>query len=429
MTFAHRDQKIIWHPFTQEKTADLPCVIEKGSGSWLYDDQGNQYLDLISSWWVNLHGHGHPEIAKAIYDQAMTLEHVIFAGFTHQPAVRLCEQLQQLLPPQLCRFFFSDNGSTAVEVAMKMAYQYACNQGDDDRTLFLCFEGGYHGDTFGAMSVGITSGFHTSFSKLLFATRTVPYPATWWQDDTIEAREAEALEILENHLKTEGHKIAALILEPLIQGASGMRVGRPSFVNQVIGRVKSFGIPIIFDEVMTGFGRTGTTFALEQLNEVPDFLCLSKGLTGGFMPLALTITTSEIYTAFLNDHFVKAFAHGHSYTANPLGCAAALASLKLLQQIETRFAWQTLNQQHQQGLEDLHDTGKIEHPRLIGTISAFELPKTYTPDRMKNLKEQFMQQGLLLRPLGNTVYLLPPYCTSKEDLEKTYYKIKKILKT
>ncbi|MGI4851102.1 MAG: adenosylmethionine--8-amino-7-oxononanoate transaminase [Janthinobacterium lividum] len=426
-TWAQRDQKIIWHPFTQEKTADLPFVIQKGQGSWLYDEQGHKYLDLISSWWVNLHGHGHPDIAKAIYDQALTLEHVIFAGFTHQPAVMLCEQLQQLLPSQLCRFFFSDNGSTAVEVAMKMAYQYACNRGDQDRTLFLCFEGGYHGDTFGAMSVSATSGFHTSFSKLLFTTRTIPYPATWWQDDTIEMREAQALEILEDYLKKDGHKIAALILEPLIQGASGMRMCRPCFIDRVMEQVKSFNIPVIFDEVMTGFGRTGTTFALEQLKITPDFLCLSKGLTGGFLPLALTVTTSEIYTAFLDDQFTKAFAHGHSYTANPLGCAAALASLKLLQHPEMSQSWQIIHQQHREGLENLQDKGMIERPRLLGTIAAFQMPDIYTPTMMKSLKEKFRQQGLLLRPLGNTVYLLPPYCTLKNDLKESYDKIEKIL--
>ena len=427
MNWAQRDQKIIWHPFTQEKTADLPFVIEKGQGAWLYDDQGNQYLDLISSWWVNLYGHGHPDIAKAIYDQALALEHVIFAGFTHQPAVKICGQLQQLLPPSLCRFFFSDNGSTAVEVALKMAYQYACNRGDHDRTLFLCFEGGYHGDTFGAMSVGATSGFHSSFSKLFFDIRTVPYPATWWQDDTVETREAQALEVLEDYLQKEGHKIAALILEPLIQGASGMRHCRASFINRIIERVKSFDILVIFDEVMTGFGRTGTTFALEQLDFVPDFLCLSKGLTGGFLPLALTVTTSEIYKAFLDDDFTKAFAHGHSYTANPLGCAAALASLTLLQRPETRLSWQTLHQQHLQGLNDLQNTGMIQRARLLGTIAAFDLPESYTPIKMKKLKEKFMQKNLLLRPLGRTVYLLPPYCISRDELTETYNKICKIL--
>ena len=428
MTWSQRDQKIIWHPFTQEKTATEPFVIEKGLGSYLYDNQGKEYLDLISSWWVNLHGHGHPNIAKAIYDQALNLEHVIFAGFTHQPAVLLCEKLNDLLPPQLCKFFFSDNGSTSVEVAMKMAYQYACNQGNYHRTSFLCFEGGYHGDTFGAMSVGASSKFHTPFSKLLFETFAIPYPFTWWQDDTVDTREAQALEVLTTYLKKNADKVAALILEPLIQGACGMRMCRPSFINSVVEYVKSFDIPVIFDEVMTGFGRTGTTFAMEQLNCVPDFICLSKGLTGGFLPLALTVTTPKIYTAFLDDHFDKAFAHGHSYTANSLGCAAALASLEILQQPETSIAWQMLYDQHYQNLNKLKNKDLIRCPRILGTIAAFDLPVSFTPKKMAHIKQQFMNHGLLLRPLGNTVYLLPPYCTLQTDLEKAYVKIENILK-
>ncbi len=429
MNLALRDQKIIWHPFTQEKTADVPIVIQKGQGSYLYDDKGAKYLDLISSWWVNLHGHGHPYIAKAIYEQALTLEHVIFAGFTHQPAVVLCEQLQKLLPSQLSRFFFSDNGSTAVEAALKMAYQYWHNQGLPEKTTFLSFEGGYHGDTFGAMSVGKTSGFHDSFSRLLFSTISLPYPHTWWGDETVEERETQALEKLEAHLKENHSKISALILEPLIQGAGGMRMCRPSFLNQVIERVRALGILVIFDEVMTGFGRTGTTFALDQLDHHPDFLCLSKGLTGGFLPMSLTVTTSKIYQQFLDEKFDKAFAHGHSYTANPLGCAAAIASLELLRQNETSTSWKTSNELHQKELKGLlKDSPNIHRGRLLGTIAAFEMTENYTPAEMKRLKRAFMDQGLLLRPLGNTIYLLPPYCVSSEDLKEAYGKIQNILK-
>lgn len=303
MTLSERDRKCIWHPFTQERTAPLPIAIEKAVGSYLYDEKGAAYLDLISSWWVNLHGHGHPDIAKAIYDQARQLEHVIFARFTHEPAVSLCEKLQALLPQKLSRFFFSDNGSTAVEVALKMACQYWSNKGFPEKTLFLSFEGGYHGDTFGSMSVG-TSAFHRPFSKLCFPTLTLPFPATWEGDQEVEAKENHALNVLEDLLKTNGSQISALILEPLIQGVSGMRVCTPEFMKKVVDRVRAAGILVIFDEVMTGFGRTGTHFALEQTKVVPDFLCLSKGLTGGFLPLALTVTTEDVYEAFLSDHFI-----------------------------------------------------------------------------------------------------------------------------
>ncbi len=263
MNLSERDRKIIWHPFTQEKVAKFPIAIKKAHGSYLYDENNKPYLDLISSWWVNLHGHAHPKIAQAIYEQSMTLEHVIFAGFTHEPAVTLCEKLKTLLPDKLSRFFFSDNGSTTVEVALKMAYQYWWNQGNRERTTFLSFEGGYHGDTFGAMSVGVKSGFHDAFSNLLFSVLTVPFPETWDEDEKIENKEEHSLKVLEGHLRAGSRKIAALILEPLVQGASGMRMCCPEFVRKVVNLVRQHGILIICDEVMTGFGRTGTYFALE----------------------------------------------------------------------------------------------------------------------------------------------------------------------
>lgn len=428
MKLSERDKKFIWHPFTQEKTANLPIAITKGSGSYLYDENNKAYLDLISSWWVNLHGHANPKIAKAIYEQAITLEHVIFAGFTHEPAVKVCEQLKDLLPQQLSKFFFSDNGSTSVEVALKMAYQYWWNLGNKERTIFLSFAGGYHGDTFGAMSVGSTSGFHDPFAKLFFSVLTIPFPETWHEDDLIDHKENQALDILKKYLHTHGLKIAAIILEPLVQGARGMKMCRSKFINEVVNLVRSHGILIIFDEVMTNFGRTGSNFAFEQTKVVPDFLCVAKGLTGGFLPLALTITSEEIYSAFLGDHFSTAFAHGHSYTANPLGCAAAIGSLDLLIQPGTLAAIKAINANHQKNILHLLDAcgDKIKHTRVLGTIAAFDINFEISNNQklIAILRERLIEQGLLVRPLGNTIYLLPPYSTTNAELDESYEKIK-----
>ncbi len=426
MTISERDKRIIWHPFTQEKTATEAISIKRAAGCYLYDENDKSYLDLISSWWVNLHGHAHPEIAKTIYEQAKLLEHVIFAGFTHEPAVNLCEGLQTLLPQSLCKFFFSDNGSTAVEVALKMAYQYWRNLGAHQKTTFLSFDGGYHGDTFGAMSVGVQSGFHNQFKDLFFSVLSVPYPDTWDDDKEVDVKEQKAIKILQHYLDEHHHKIAAIILEPLIQGASGMRICRPQFIKEIIALVRQNDILVIFDEIMTGFGRTGTYFALEQLAIIPDFLCISKGITGGFLPLALTITNNKIYNAFLGDDFSTAFAHGHSYTANPLACSAAVTSLRLLKNSECQNSIKNLNQMHKKGMESLKlECPRIEKTRIIGTIAAFDLKNS--AHLMPSLKQQFFEQGMLLRPLGNTVYLLPPYCITNEEVELVYNKIINII--
>lgn len=415
-----RDKKTIWHPFTQEKTAPPPLVIKRAQGCYLYDETGKAYLDLISSWWVNLHGHSHPTIAHAIYQQALSLAHVIFAGVTHEPALRLCEQLQALLPKELSRFFFSDDGSTAVECALKMAYQYWWNQKKFQKTIFLGLEGGYHGDTWGAMSVGVSSGFHAPFSSLCFQVETVPFPETWEGDEAIDEKEKKALSALETYLAAHAHHVAAFILEPMVQGASGMRMCRPTFVEALVHLVKQNDILIIFDEVMTGFYRTGTCFALEQTKVVPDFICLSKGLTGGFLPLALTVTREEIYENFLGDHFSTAFAHGHSYTGNPLGCAAALASLSLLKEPSTLQAIREIHLAHQRGLLSLSQFPFIHKVRLCGTIAAFDIKGDYPFEITPFLKSTFLKRGLFLRPLGRTVYLMPPYAMTPQELDEVY---------
>lgn len=417
MTLTERDRNYIWHPFTQEKTAKPAIVIKKAEDCYIYDENDTKYLDLVSSWWVNLHGHANPKIAQAIYEQATQLEHVIFAGFTHAPAVDLCTQLAHYLPENMTKFFFSDNGSTSTEIALKMAYQYFVNTGEGERHLFLSFAGSYHGDTFGAMGVGNTN-YHTIFKNICFKSLVVPYPETWWGDENIAEKEKEALRTLDNYLEDHGKEIAAFILEPLVQGASGMRMCRPEFLNKILDKVRKAGILIIFDEVMTGFGRTGKLFALEHLKFFPDILCLSKGITGGFLPLALTVTTNKIYEAFWHDDWNYAFAHGHSYTANPIACAAANASLKLTIQALKEGMISNLEDQHKAGLYFLAENCQsIEHIRTKGTIAAFDLKEKFLG---KNLQEIFFNRGLLLRPLGKTIYLLPPYTISDKDLCNAY---------
>lgn len=425
LSLTERDKKIIWHPFTQEKTADPVISISHAKGSYVFDENGTAYLDCISSWWVNLHGHSHPDIAQAIYEQALKLEHIIFAKFTHSPAVELCEQLTSILPLALTKCFFSDNGSTSVEIALKMAYQYWYNKKHPEKTLFLSFEGAYHGDTFGTMSIG-SSGFHNIFSSFFFNVLRIPFPDTWDGDNEIKKKEAHALHVLDTYLLEYKNTIAAIVIEPLIQAARGMRICRPTFLTSIIKKVRNAGILVIFDEVMTGFGRTGTYFAFEQLDVIPDFLCLSKGLTGGFLPLALTITTDEIYNAFLHEEWKYALAHGHSFTANPLGCAAALASLKLLLHEKTTLAMQSIHQAHIDGISFLQKScSNVTKTRVLGTISAFELHDT---THIKQIESSFLANGLLLRPLYNVIYIIPPYSTSYNELMDAYNKIYKILR-
>lgn len=429
MKLAIRDRELMWHPFTQEKTAPLPIAILSAKGAYVYTDDGKSLLDLISSWWVNLHGHGHPSIAQAIYRQAKQLDHVLFAGCTHEPAVSLCESLRLLLPQQLRRFFFSDNGSTAVEVAIKMAFQYWHNR-HESRHLFLCFEGGYHGDTVGAMSVGRESRFHDVFQPLMFETKSLPFPATWHDDELYSQKEQSCLEALKKMLLLHKGKIAAFLLEPLVQGAGGMRMCRPQFLQAAIDLVREQGIVIIFDEVMTGFGRTGTLFALEQVARAPDILCLAKGLTGGILPLAITVATEEIYQEFLGTHFDKALAHGHSYTAHPLGCAAALASLNLLKQQKTRNSISLIQTTFKKWISPFRNCPKVFHLRQLGTIFAFEVKdpeSSYRSSAARQFQQKFIESNLLLRPLGNTLYLLPPYCVTVQQLNGAMEKILRIV--
>jgi adenosylmethionine-8-amino-7-oxononanoate aminotransferase len=411
---------MIWRPFTQEKTAPPAVKIVRGEGAYLVSERGDKYLDMISSWFVNLHGHANPEIAEAIGAQAKTLEHAIFTRFTHDPAEKLVDGLKRVVPSKLGRYFFSDNGSTAVEVALKMAYQYFKNIGVKDRNIFLSLDGGYYGDTFGAMSAsGANSKYHSTFSDLFFKTITIDVPEYYDGVESIEAREDEIFYALDKMLNEIGDKICALILEPLLQGSFGMRVYRPEFLDRLVNKVREYGILVIFDEVLTGFYRTGKMFAMNRANVLPDLVCLSKGLTGGFLPLALTIATDEIYDAFLSEDKGKTFLHGHSYTANPIACAAGRKSLEILLRRETL--------ERIEAISKFHATRPIKNAikrRNIGVVSAFDVE---SEEKANSVVEKAWEKGIFIRPLGKTLYLFPPYCVSDEDLARTYDAIEEAL--
>lgn len=426
------DSSPIWQPFTQMKTSPPPLKVLKGQGVMLELEDGRQIVDCISSWWVTIHGHSHPALANALYQQAQQLEHVIFAGFTHEPAEQLARKLLTHLPESLTRVFFSDNGSTAVEVALKMAYQYWYNQGETQRTSFISFEGGYHGDTLGAMSIGGSSAWWQTFRTLMFPTDVVPFPATFDDDPNVEAREAQTLEKLAHLLKQHRDRYAGIFIEPLVQGAAGMRMCRPQFLQALSALALESGVLLIYDEVMTGFGRTGDLFACLKSATTPDILCLSKGLSGGCLPLAVTLAKEDIYSAFYSDDINKAFFHSHSYTGNPLACATGLASLELLEQNSESF--RAMEHLHRCYLEKwLRDHPKVEQVRTCGTIAAMEV-KTDDQSGYYNaigpiLRARFLEEGFLLRPLGNTLYLMPPYCITPSELESIYQAIRRVLDT
>src|SRR3990172_3836357 len=422
-SLADLDRRYLWHPFTQAQTAPDPIVVRAARGAHITAEDGRDYLDLVSSWWVNLHGHGHPDIARAIAEQAERLEHVMFAGLTHEPAITLAKRLVDLLPTPLARVFYSDNGATSVEIALKIAYQYWRNRGVASRTRFLAFEGGYHGDTVGAMSLGKGSGFYGPFEALMIPVDLVPSPATFEGDLEVEAREAAALAALESLLAERPEGYAAAIIEPLVQGAAGFRVCRPEFLRAVGSRLARAGTLFIFDEVMTGFGRTGAMFVCGKAGVTPDILCLAKGLTGGFLPLAATVCREEIYVAFLSEDVHNAFLHGHSYTANPIGCAAALASLDLFEKENTLARVVEIERLYRARFEGLAAKSNVERTRVLGSIAAFEVKTEssgYGAAVGARLKAMLMEQGLLLRPLGNVVYLIPPYCIVDQELHHAF---------
>lgn len=405
-----RDRQVIWHPYTQHKDWLPPVPVVQGKDSLLFDDKGKAYIDAISSWWVNLHGHGHPYIAEKIYRQALRLEHVIFTGFTHEPAVSLAERLLPLLPGDFSRVFYSDNGSTAVEVALKMAIQYWGNQ-DHRRGKILAFRHSYHGDTFGAMSVSDRSVFTTPFLDFLFEVLFIDTPTP------------ENIAELRSTIHDQGHEIACFIYEPLLQAAGGMRTYDAGLLDELLDEARQQDILCIADEVLTGFGRTGKLFAGEYLRNNADIICLSKGLTGGTMALGVTAASEKIFRAFLSDDKRKTLFHGHSFTANPLACSASLASLDLLLEEDCLHRINRLSQRHQMFLDTLRNFPVVKNARALGTILAFELntgKDEYTNTIGPTITRNALEAGIYLRPLGNTVYVMPPYCTTEKEMDQVY---------
>jgi adenosylmethionine-8-amino-7-oxononanoate aminotransferase len=411
----------IWHPFTQHATAGAAVHVDRAEGAHLFAADGRILIDAISSWWVNPHGHGHPRIAEAIAEQAARLDQIIFAGFTHEPAERLAAKLLEITPPELEFVFFSDSGSTAVEVAVKMAVGYWHNRGLA-RPRIIAIEDGYHGDTFGAMSVGHRGVFTAAYRPMLFQVDRLPFPAPGAEQATIDALAA---------LLTEAAgEIAAFIFEPLVLGASGMRMYPPSVLNALADLCRRHGVLLIADEVMTGFGRTGTLFACEQAGVVPDLLCLSKGLTGGVLPMGATLASREIYLGFYAADRARMFFHSSSFTGNPIACAAALASLEIWDEEPVRERIAAIAAFHERRLAAFRGRTEISDVRQTGTIAAIEIrvPKGgYLSSLAPKLYDFYLANGVLLRPLGNVVYVLPPYCISATDLERIYDVIERSL--
>ncbi|MDP4198763.1 MAG: adenosylmethionine--8-amino-7-oxononanoate transaminase [Bacteroidota bacterium] len=404
------DAEYIWHPYTQMQLLPRAIGVAHAEGSYIYLEDGRKVFDGISSWWVTLHGHAHPKIARAIAEQAARLEQVIFAGFTHEPAAILAKKLVDRAPNGLKRIFFSDDGSTAVEVALKMAIQYWKHQKEDRRT-FLALEHAYHGDTFGAMSISARSSFTAAFDPLLFQVRRLPFPGAGQENDFLDTLESECAK----------SDIAGFIYEPLLLGAGGMKTWRPAIMQQAIEIARKHGILTIADEVLTGFGRTGTFWASDQASEKPDIMTVSKGITGGFLPLGATLATQQIYDAFLSDDRAKTFFHGHSYTGNPIACAVAVASLEIFDTESVMERVATIARVHAERLPALADSLGYVH-RQLGTMAALEPESAegYLSDRSRTLAARALERGLLVRPLGDTVYLLPPYSTTEEDLHRAY---------
>jgi len=408
------DKHFVWHPFTHLRYAEVPIQIVRGEGAFFYDADGNKLLDAISSWWVNLHGHCHPYISQKVSEQLHTLEHAIFSSFTHEPAVKLAERLIGHLPENQSKIFYSDNGSTAVEVGLKMVLQYWHNQGVSKKK-FIAFENAYHGDTFGGMSVGARNVFNNAFENLLFDVIHIPLPDA----DNIEQLK-ETLEFwFANH-----NDIAGFIFEPLVQGAAGMLMYEARYLDELIALCQQNKVVCIADEVMTGFGRTGEFFASNYLSNKPDIICLSKGLTGGYMPLGVTSCAQFIYNACVSDDKTKTFFHGHSYTANPTACSAGLASLDLMEKEATWNQIRMITTANGEFADKLKHHPKLKDVRVKGTILTLEINTEEHTHYLNNASESiatyFVKKGIIVRPLGNILYLIPPYCITETELKGVF---------
>lgn len=411
----------IWHPFTQHGLNEDIIEIETSDREFLITKTGEKIIDGISSWWVNTLGHKNPVITKVIEDEAKKLHQIIFAGFVHKPAKKVAENLSVFLPDDYSHIFFSDSGSTSVEVALKMAVGYYYNKGEN-RSKIVAMEHSYHGDTFGGMASGARSVFNEPYTKMLFEVERIPCPKEGKENDTIKAYK----ELLDK----EGDKIGAIILEPLVLGSGGMFFYKPFVIDELYKLSKEYGVIFALDEVMTGFGRTGTMFAFNQTNIVPDIICLSKGLTGGSIPLAATVCKQEIYDAYLSKDKAKMFFHSSSYTANPIACAAANANLEIWQNTDVLADVKRVNDFYYMQLERFKHL-PAKNVRILGDIFAFDVEKSgndYVSSVGVKLYDYYRKNGVLLRPLGNTVYIMPPYCISNESLIKVFDVIEKSLK-
>ncbi|TDW50394.1 adenosylmethionine-8-amino-7-oxononanoate aminotransferase [Flavobacterium sp. 270] len=413
MTLSEKDSQYLWHPYTQHKTSQTPIAISRGEGALLWDENNKEYIDAIASWWVNPFGHSNKIIADAIYKQLTTLEHVLFGGFTHEPAIKVAEKLIEILPKNQQKIFFSDNGSTAVEVAIKVALQYFFNK-NEKRTTIIAFENAFHGDTFAAMAASGISFYTQAFQGMFIDVVRIPVP--------IKGQEQESFDALKSVIAS--HNCAGFIFEPLVQGAAGMVMYEPDALAKLIQICKENKVLTIADEVMTGFGKTGKTFAMDYVSEQPDMICLSKALTGGTIPMAITTFTQDIFDAFYDDDINKALFHGHTFTANPTGCAAALASIDLLQTQEMQDNIDRINKSHLNFQKKIENHSKVITARTLGVIFAVEIKsdseESYYGSMRTKLYNFFIEKGVVLRPVGNIVYILPPYIMTDEQLQKVY---------
>jgi adenosylmethionine-8-amino-7-oxononanoate aminotransferase len=417
------DRRHVWHPYTQMATAPPPIAVARAQGAYLYTPEGRAILDAISSWWVNCHGHNHPRLNRALARQAEELAQVIFAGFTHEPAARLAAALAGRAPGRLPWVFFSDDGSTAVEVALKMAWQLWANRGEAGRTLFVAFDDAYHGDTFGAMAASGVAAFHAAFASLLFEVRRAATP--------FSLSRGSASPPLGEILAREGDRVAAVIVEPMLQGAGGMIVHGAEFLREIRAETARHGIPLIADEVLTGFGRTGRLFACEHGPIAPDLLCVSKALTGGYLPLSATLASDEIYAAFLSEDRTRTLFHGHSYTGNALACAVALESLAIFEEEGALARVAALERLFAERLAHLAGHPRVAGVRGIGGMAALELtPEAgggYFDRQGTDLGARALERGVLLRPLGNILYTLPPYVVTDVEAHRIFDVMEELL--
>ena len=425
-----RDLAVLWHPCTQMKDHEsLPLIpIRRGEGVWLEDFDGKRYLDAVSSWWVNVFGHGNSRISQRIRDQLDSLEHVMLAGFSHQPVIELSERLVQITPEGLDRVFYADNGSSGIEVALKMSFHYWLNQGQSNKKRFVTLSNSYHGETVAAMSVGDVDLFTNTYKALLLDTLKVPSPDCYLRPEGMgwEEHSRNMFAAMEQTLAEHHHEVAAVIVEPLIQGAGGMRMYHPIYLTLLRDACDRYGVHLIHDEIAVGFGRTGTMFACEQAGITPDFLALSKALTGGYLPMAAVLTTNQVYAAFYDDYStLRAFLHSHTYTGNPLACAAALATLDIFRDDNVIEANKLLSARMTSATTHLVEHPHVAEVRQTGMALAIEMvqdkaSKTAYPwQERRGLKvyQHALQRGALLRPLGSVVYFLPPYVITPEQID------------